>query len=329
MFRLTLYYAGLNSRRPPLSANQKATAVWSPFSAPSRSSCSGCETSPRWRNWRRRSRNSASGTTTTGSWRGPGFNLRGRPVRGCLPSRLLNDDNQKTVQGIGCGTFPQHQDRNSRMNCSTSLDSGRCLGHRMPHLRFSAVAVDSARLREPAHSRLMVAGNLDLVSVDLLGLICLGQCPGSLVLRTYDCVHERCDLGAVLAGGFHSPMERAQLRILLRGKQEVVIRPARSIDGMHLPAEWRPAFEAGRLLILPVFGPSERRITRELASRRNPIVASICRRLLVPHVAPGSKTLSLFPWLLSQGKAIETFNHEANGEILAAGAALAGTLNSG
>jgi predicted Rossmann fold nucleotide-binding protein DprA/Smf involved in DNA uptake len=174
---------------------------------------------------------------------------------------------------------------------------------------------------------LTAAGNLELMSVDKLGLICSSQCPGNLVLKTYDYVRELRDRGIVLAGGFHSPMERECLGILLRGKQPIVICPARSIDGMRLPDEWRLAFEAGRLLIISVFGPSERRITRELASRRNAMVASMCQKLLVPHAAPGSTTLRLCLALLSQGKAIETFDHEANREILDAGAARVDAIN--
>jgi hypothetical protein len=46
-------------------------------------------------NLARHSKNSASGTTTTGCWKGSASNPRGRLVKGCLPLRLLHDDNQK------------------------------------------------------------------------------------------------------------------------------------------------------------------------------------------------------------------------------------------
>jgi hypothetical protein len=164
------------------------------------------------------------------------------------------------------------------------------------------------------------AGNLDLLRTGTLGLICSSQCPGSVVLKTYDYVRQLRDRGMTLAGGFHSPMERECLGILLRGEQPIVICPARYIHGMRLPDEWRQPFESGRLLILSDCTASERRITRELAQRRNEMVATISERLLVPHAAPGSKTLSLCLDLLQRGAVIETFEDVANREILAAGA---------
>lgn len=90
----------------------------------------------------------------------------------------------------------------------------------------------------------MAAGNLDLLPVGKLGLICSTQCFGSIILKTYDYIRELRDSGVVLAGGFHSPMEKECLGILLRGPQLIVICPARSIDGMQVRNEWRQAFEA-------------------------------------------------------------------------------------
>ena len=45
--------------------------------------------------------------------------------------------------------------------------------------------------------------------------------------------------------GFHSPMERECLNILLRGKQSVIICPARSIEGMRIKSEYKKPLEEG------------------------------------------------------------------------------------
>lgn len=59
-----------------------------------------------------------------------------------------------------------------------------------------------------------------------LGLICSVQCPGSVVIKTFDAIRELRDVGVVIAGGYHSPMEKECLEFLLRGKQPVIVCPA-------------------------------------------------------------------------------------------------------
>ena len=51
-------------------------------------------------------------------------------------------------------------------------------------------------------------------------------------------------------------MERECLRLLLRGNQPVVVCPARGIDNMRIPRDWRPALDDGRLLVLSPFQPA-------------------------------------------------------------------------
>jgi hypothetical protein len=124
----------------------------------------------------------------------------------------------------------------------------------------------------------------------------------------------------VIVGGFHSPMERECLRILLRGRQPIVICPARSIEGMSVPLEWVSAYDSGRILVMSVFTPKERRIIKRLALRRNRLVCALSTRVLVPHAAPGSATLSLCLDLIAAGKLVLTFPDRANQELLRAGA---------
>lgn len=108
----------------------------------------------------------------------------------------------------------------------------------------------------------------------ILGLLCSIRCPGDLILKTYDFIRLLRDKGVVVAGGFHSPMEKECLELLLRGTQPVVICPARSIVGMRLPKDWRTAMEAGRLLVLSPFERDVRRVTQKTARRRNQFVAA-------------------------------------------------------
>lgn len=155
-------------------------------------------------------------------------------------------------------------------------------------------------------SEVWAAGPLSILQEKKVGFFCSSQCPGSIVLKTFDAITRMRDEGQVLIGGFHSVMEWECLGILLRGRQPVIWVPARSIVGMHLKPELVPAFENGRLLILSPFPPSAKRMTSALAEERNRFVAALSDRVFVPHAAPGGKTAALVETLRSAGKPVFT-----------------------
>ena len=107
-------------------------------------------------------------------------------------------------------------------------------------------------------------GNLSLLDEQLTALFCSNRCPGDLILKTYDLARAIRDAGIPVIGGFQTSMERECLRILLRGKQPVVVCPARSIDNMRTPLDWRPALDGGRLLVMSPFPAMARRPRRNL-----------------------------------------------------------------
>ena len=90
-------------------------------------------------------------------------------------------------------------------------------------------------------------------------------------------------------------MEKECLRLLLRGIQPVVVCPARGIESMRIPRDWRPALDEGRLLIISPFPATVRRPTAKLSAKRNDLVASLASRVFIAHAAAGSKTESFAP----------------------------------
>lgn len=98
------------------------------------------------------------------------------------------------------------------------------------------------------------------------------------------------DEGVTVISGFHSPIEKECLRILLRGKQPVIICPARAIEAMRIPTESRAAFDAGRVLYLSPFSGPIMRDTKDSAARRNEFVAALADEAYIPHVSPGGQT---------------------------------------
>lgn len=167
----------------------------------------------------------------------------------------------------------------------------------------------------PDSLTIWAAGQTNILEGAKTAFFCSTQCPGGVILKTFDAITAMRDEGRTVIGGFHSPMEWECLRILLRGKQPVIWVPARSIVGMRLKPELRPAFEAGRLLILSPFEPKHKRITATLAEQRNRFVAAIATELFIPHAAPNSRTLALSKEQFERGKPIISVSDPANDSI--------------
>lgn len=148
------------------------------------------------------------------------------------------------------------------------------------------------RLGAAAPVRLFALGNLDTLSPPRSALFCSARCPGRAIQAAYDQAAHWRDTGRGVIGGFHSPVERECLRILLRGPQPVIVCPARGLP-RRLPPEWREPLAAGRLLILTAFAESAARATADLAARRNELVAALADEVWFAHITPGGQMARL------------------------------------
>ncbi len=163
-------------------------------------------------------------------------------------------------------------------------------------------------------------GNLSLLDEPLTALFCSNRCPGDLIIKTYDLARAMRDAGVPVIGGFQTPMERECLRLLLRGSQPVVVCPARGIDNMRIPREWRPALDDGRLLVLSPFPATVRRPKAEFAAHRNNLAASLASRVFIAHAAHGSKTEAFAQGLAASAKPMLTLDSPANTNLAEIGA---------
>ena len=132
-------------------------------------------------------------------------------------------------------------------------------------------------------------GSLAALERPALGLFCSARCPGGAILRALDLAHALRDAGVPVVSGFHSPVERECLRLLLRGSQPVIVCVARDMARMRIPPEWREPLAAGRLLLLSASGSGERRATAREAERRNRFAAALAAVSLVAYAAPGAR----------------------------------------
>jgi predicted Rossmann fold nucleotide-binding protein DprA/Smf involved in DNA uptake len=115
------------------------------------------------------------------------------------------------------------------------------------------------------------------------------RCPGDAILGAYDAAQKLRDDSVTVVSGFHSPVEKECLRILLRGTQPVIICLARAFGRIRIPTDWRGALDSGRLLILTSFEKWPPRPTVESARQRNELVAALADEVLIIHAAPGGQ----------------------------------------
>ncbi len=151
-------------------------------------------------------------------------------------------------------------------------------------------AILASRLGDDAPAELIVLGNPELLRNHRTALFCSARTPGDAILRAHDAARRMRDEGVAVISGFHSPIEKECLHILLRGKQPIIICPARAIEAIRIPTDCRAAFDAGRVLYLSPFAMEPKRVTKNSAARRNEFVAALADDAYVAHAGPGGQT---------------------------------------
>jgi hypothetical protein len=163
-------------------------------------------------------------------------------------------------------------------------------------------------------------GDQAILRQNWLGLICSVQCPGSVVIKTFDAIRKLRDAGVIVAGGFHSPMEKECLEFLMRGNQPLIVVQGKSLGRPRLPLPWRAAIDAGRLLLLSPFNDDIGRTTKTSAQARNEFIASHAAAVLIPYASTGGKAEAIAQLCALTGKPFFTLNDEENGGLMERGA---------
>ena len=159
-----------------------------------------------------------------------------------------------------------------------------------------------------SYPRIWAIGNLAILKTRLIGFFCSTKCPGSVIIHIYDLARALRDSGISVISGFHSPMEKECLDLLIRGRQPVVLCPARNIEQIKLPAAWRTQIAEGRILVLSPFGAPYRRPIADLAERRNLFVSILASTVVIAHAHSGSKVEQLSADIMASGKQVYTLD---------------------
>lgn len=124
-------------------------------------------------------------------------------------------------------------------------------------------------------------GNEKLLESYMLGFLCSTKVGSRAILPCYDWATS-LPLGSVVVSGFHSPIERDLLPLLLGAGYSVVVVMARRFY-TTIPAEWQAAFDEGRILIVST-APEASRVSRTAAEQRNDYIAQLADRLVFGYI---------------------------------------------
>ena len=135
-------------------------------------------------------------------------------------------------------------------------------------------------------------GPSHLLDLPKVGFLTSRQYPAEVVLKAYDWAVAQREAGTCVISGFHTPLECDVLDILLKGKQPIIICPARGVY-QQVPVAHRDAFEAGRILYVTAFPPEATRMTRARAHLRNQLVLDLADEVQIGYAAPGGSLRTL------------------------------------
>lgn len=130
-------------------------------------------------------------------------------------------------------------------------------------------------------------GNIELCSGTWLAIFSSAKCPASLILKAHDYAKEIRGGEMGVISGFHSPVEREVLEVLLNGKCPIVVVLGRRLKNARIPVKWKTEIEKGRLLVISPFKEYQKYVTKEMSMQRNDLAARIAGRVLIVHASEG------------------------------------------
>jgi predicted Rossmann fold nucleotide-binding protein DprA/Smf involved in DNA uptake len=163
-------------------------------------------------------------------------------------------------------------------------------------------------------------GNTALLAGQPVAFFCSRSCPGDVILKAQDWANARGPEDVPVISGFHTPVERDVLRILLRERRPIVYTLARALEGARLPAAVRAAEKECHALILSPFTAATRQTTARTAEERNRHILTRAASVFIAHASPGGKTETLAAEAIEMGLPVFTLPSPANANLVGMGA---------
>jgi predicted Rossmann fold nucleotide-binding protein DprA/Smf involved in DNA uptake len=149
------------------------------------------------------------------------------------------------------------------------------------------------RLEAAAPAELWAVGKHELLARRKIGLFCSVACPVDLLQTAAGVVHGLRNHDVVVASGFHSPVEKECLRMLLEDHVPTLVGFARGLKNIRVPSAWRRPLKEGRLVVVSAFDDLPRSPTPKSARLRNELIAAMSDEVLILHAAPGGNIARL------------------------------------
>jgi predicted Rossmann fold nucleotide-binding protein DprA/Smf involved in DNA uptake len=143
------------------------------------------------------------------------------------------------------------------------------------------------RLEGTAPAELWALGNHEILARRKLGLFCSVVCPADILQGAAGVVHGLRNHDVVVASGFHSPVEKECLRVLLEDHVPTLVGFARGLKNIRMPSAWRRPLKEGRLVVVSAFDDLPRSPTRKSSRQRNELIAAMSDEILILHAEPG------------------------------------------
>ncbi len=137
-----------------------------------------------------------------------------------------------------------------------------------------------------ASKQISAIGNTDILHDEKTAFFCSRKCSGSAILKVFETARTWQTEQKTIISGFHSPLEQEVLQILLKGKNRIIICPARSLEKMRVSKNWQNALKENRLLIISPFTEQHRQ-TKDLALRRNKLIVEIADKITIAEISKG------------------------------------------
>jgi len=125
-------------------------------------------------------------------------------------------------------------------------------------------------------------GNNRILELYKTAFLCSRKVPAQIILKSYDWAKEQRKAGNCIVCGNHSQIEKDVFKILINGKQPLILVLARSLK-TRWEAEIKKALSENRLLIISPFEEETKRITRKTAKVRNKYTIEISDRIMVAY----------------------------------------------
>lgn len=145
-------------------------------------------------------------------------------------------------------------------------------------------------------------GNQDLLALPMTAFFASRQCTGAAIRAAMDWALQQARAKNVVISGFHSPLEQSVLKVLIQARSPAVAVLARPVEGAKLPLDWAEPLALGHLSVVSA-ATATTRLTVEVATARNNLVAQLATDIVVAHASPGGVLASLVAqWqLVGQG----------------------------